>query len=111
MDFSQIKLSRWERKMLKCGLDQYFHPDGNVERLVRFGLAEEELQGTPGFKPAPTGRIKTTALGGDYLQHYRISFRERWLPYWITTGISILALLIALLALLAQLGLLQLPQP
>ena len=111
MDFTGIKLTSKERKILKAGQEQYVIPAYNVERLLRLKLAEEEFSGLPGYQPKPTGRICTTSLGRDYLQYYRIAFRERWLPYWMTTGLSILAIIISGIALLSELGLLQLPTP
>lgn len=111
MNFSEIKLTHKERRIIKLGQNQYIYPIFNADRLIRLKLVERELEGPPGLRPKTTGRIRTTELGNDYLQHYRISFRERWIPYWITTGISILAIIIALLTLLVQIGLIQLPHP
>ena len=111
MDFFEIKLTSKERKILKSGKQQYITPNCDTERLIRLKLAEEEFSGPPGFQPRPTGRICTTQLGKDYLQYYRIAFRDRWIPYWITTGLSILAIVISGIALLSELGLLHLQGP
>lgn len=111
MSFSEIKLTKAEIKTLKSGISKYIYPRTNPERLIRFKLAQYEFSGEPGYMPKPTGRIQATDKGRDYIQYYRISFRERWLPYWITTGVSILALIIAGIALLAELDLIHLPRP
>ena len=47
-----------------------------------------------------------TTTGRNYYRHHR---RDVW-RYWVTTGIAILALVLAVISLLAELGLLLLPQ-
>lgn len=74
MQLQDFSLTRKERKLLKLSSDSWVLESPEHERLLRLKLVEQELACNPGYIPQPTGRIKATALGVDYLKYSRAHF-------------------------------------
>lgn len=102
MDFSNLVLSWRQRRLLfkaywtKGGVVSISDDDSALVSLIEAGLLGWEYE----------DKYAITTAGRNY---YRYRRRDVW-RYWVTTGIAILALVLAVISLLAELGLLLLPQ-
>lgn len=66
MDFDKISLTSEERQLLrKSEYDPV--PLEKCGRLLRFGLAEEEIEHIPGYRGKRLGTCRITEKGKDYL--------------------------------------------
>ncbi len=95
VDFNQIKLTPSETRLLKKSRQEPI-PMEAVPRLLRFGFVKEYFIPVKGGLGKRTGKAVITESGSDFLIYRKGRFIEKWIPYWITTGIAILALLISI---------------
>lgn len=85
--------------------------------LARLGLIEHTWENSythrvPQGVSIPMNAMKITDKGRLYLAKHRANKRRDFVMgrrYWITTGVSVLALIISVIALAAEVGLLRLP--
>lgn len=110
MGFDKISLTSREAKALKDAEGRYVDEKPVHARLLRFQLVIRETSSRPGEMPVPTGRLTISENGIDYLAARRKELIEKWVPYAITTAISIASAVISLIALLSETGLIELPK-
>lgn len=104
MDFSHLALTRQDCRTLEISRKEPV-PKEQCERLLRYGLVEEERLHVPGSFGKPLGVCRATTLGIDYvvwLDAQNKKRRRETRRYWITTVIAIAALILSLAALLWQ---------
>lgn len=96
-DFNQIKLTLAEVHFLKKSRQEPI-PMESAPRLLRFGLAKEYFIPVKGGLDRRTGKMVITESGNDFLIYRKGRFIEKWVPYWITTGISIVSIILSIIA-------------
>lgn len=97
MNFSEIKLTRQEVKILKCSINKTIEIT-SAPRLLRFGFVQEIFVSNQGGKPIGTGKAKISDSGRDFLIYRKGRFVEKWVPYWITTSIAVIALIVSIVS-------------
>ena len=78
MELSEIHLTRQEWKCLKTACSKAI-PTDTAPRLLRCRLTYQETIRQPGLMPKPTGLMKASDLGRDYLIYHRSVWRDFWL--------------------------------
>lgn len=97
LNFSEIKLTRQEVKILKCSINKTIEIT-SAPRLLRFGFVQEIFVSNQGGKPIGTGKAKISDSGRDFLIYRKDRFVEKWVPYWITTSIAVIALIVSIVS-------------
>lgn len=70
MDYSKIKLTHKELRLLRKSQKSAI-PSAGTERLERYHLVSPVRREAPGYKPVPTGFVKISESGQDYLIYHK----------------------------------------
>ena len=108
---NDIRLTFKELRILKKSIKNEISINTKeYQRLNRLGLVEDVMTCPElGEMPISNGFFVISSKGKDFIIYRQSDILIKWIPYWITTGIAVAALIISFIALLSELGLLQLP--
>lgn len=91
MNFSVIRLTRKELKMLKQSSEREIYLS-DAPRLRKFNLIEDVCEHIPGYKPESTGRATISDLGRDYLIYHASETRRTFILPIVVSALTALAI-------------------